>query len=192
MDNASRIEATDDGGFIVCGTTTLLSPDDTDAFLVKMNSSGDTLWTRTYGIPTHENYAVGSAVRQTQDGGYIIAGSYYSDSTHSNDVYIVKTGPDVSAVDMLRPLPNTFALHQNYPNPFNAMTRIAFYLPKAQPVTLKVYDLLGREVATLVEGIRAAGRHSVLFDGSRLASGIYFYRLEVGGFAEVKKMVLLK
>jgi len=91
-----------------------------------------------------------------------------------------------------RPLPNTFALHQNYPNPFNGSTRIAFDLPKAGPVTLRVYDLLGREVATLVDGVRVAGQHSVLFDGSRLASGIYFYRLEAGGGHEVKKMVLLK
>jgi len=72
------------------------------------------------------------------------------------------------------------------------MTRIAFDLSRAQPLTLRVYDLLGREVATLIDGARAAGHYSIQFDGSALASGIYFYRLEAGGLHETKKMVLLK
>jgi len=191
-DNVSRIEATDDDGFIICGTTILMPPDSSDEFLIRINQFGDTLWTRTYGAQSSEEYSSGSAVRQTLDGGYVIAGSIYNDSTQSMDVYVVKTGPDIAAVDVPRPLPTTIVLHQNYPNPFNATTRIAFDLPKAGPVTLRVYDLLGREVATLVEGIRAAGHHTALFDGSGFASGIYFYRLEAAELHETKKMVLLK
>jgi len=88
--------------------------------------------------------------------------------------------------------PNSFSLRQNYPNPFNPSTRIAYELPKAGHVSLKVFDLLGREIATLVNEIQPVGSHSVTFNGSALASGIYFYRLQAGDFATTKKMVLLK
>ncbi|MFH1009678.1 MAG: T9SS type A sorting domain-containing protein, partial [bacterium] len=85
-----------------------------------------------------------------------------------------------------------YGLNQNYPNPFNAMTEIAYELPKAGKASLRVFDILGREVATLVNGDIAAGSHRVMFDGSRLPSGIYFYRLQIGNFASTKKMLLLK
>lgn len=89
-------------------------------------------------------------------------------------------------------MPTSYALHQNYPNPFNASTRITFDLPEAGLVTLKVYDVLGRKVATLIEGVREAGYHSSQFDGLNLPSGIYFCRLETGGIVKAKKMVMLK
>jgi Tol biopolymer transport system component len=79
-----------------------------------------------------------------------------------------------------------------YPNPFNTSTQIAFDLPKAGSVKLKIFDLLGRETRTLVDEVRTQGHHSILFDGSNLPSGIYLYRLEMGSVHEAKKMVLLK
>jgi hypothetical protein len=88
--------------------------------------------------------------------------------------------------------PNQFQLHQNYPNPFNPNTVISFQLPVGSRVTLKVFDLLGREVATLVNGQRSAGRHEVSFDASRLSSGMYMYRLETGNQIITKKMMLIK
>jgi hypothetical protein len=192
MSSAHGIEATDDGGFIVCGTTILISPDDTDVFLLKINSSGDTLWSRTYGVPDRENYSTAEAVRQTADGGYVIAGYAYCSWHTGNDIYIVKTGPEVSAAPNPHLMPGTIALYQNYPNPFNASTRIAFDLAKTGPAKLMVYDLLGREVAVLADGMRTPGHYSVFFDGSDLPSGIYIYRIETGGLHEAKKMVLLK
>lgn len=89
-------------------------------------------------------------------------------------------------------LPKTYALSQNYPNPFNPTTVIAFALPKSGMTTLRVYDILGRQVSTLVDWVTPAGNHSVSFDASRLASGIYFYRLESRSFSRTRKMVLLK
>ncbi|MCS6989585.1 MAG: FG-GAP-like repeat-containing protein [Chloroherpetonaceae bacterium] len=89
-------------------------------------------------------------------------------------------------------LPRTFELSQNYPNPFNPTTTIAYQLPVASEVRLKVYDVLGREVATLVSGRQEAGRYQAQFNASRLASGVYFYRLQAGSFAETKKMMLVK
>ncbi len=88
-------------------------------------------------------------------------------------------------------LPDGFALHQNYPNPFNPNTKIRYHLPGAQFVTLKVYDLSGREVAILANGRQAAGFHEIDFDASSLASGVYFYRLQTGGFHQIRRMVLI-
>ena len=88
--------------------------------------------------------------------------------------------------------PSSVELHQNYPNPFNPATVISYDLPITSRISLKVYDLLGQKVATLFEGVREPGRYEATFDGSRLASGVYMYRLSVGNFVEVKKFVLLK
>ncbi|MCS7210102.1 MAG: S8 family serine peptidase [Chloroherpetonaceae bacterium] len=89
-------------------------------------------------------------------------------------------------------LPRTFELAQNYPNPFNPSTAISYQLPTATNVVLKVYDMLGREVATLVNARQEAGRYQVTFNATNLASGIYFYRLQAGSFVETKKMMLVK
>jgi hypothetical protein len=89
-------------------------------------------------------------------------------------------------------VPSTPVLSQNYPNPFNPTTAISYQLPTASTVTLKVYDVLGKEVATLIEGAQSAGIHTVRFDGSSLRSGVYFYRIQAGSFEETKKLVLIK
>jgi hypothetical protein len=89
-------------------------------------------------------------------------------------------------------LPAEFALEQNYPNPFNPSTVIAFQLPETSSVTLKVYDVLGRPVASLVNGTMPAGRHEVSFDASRLSTGVYIYRLQAGSFVTSRQMMLVK
>jgi peptidoglycan/xylan/chitin deacetylase (PgdA/CDA1 family) len=88
--------------------------------------------------------------------------------------------------------PTTFGLLQNYPNPFNPATAISYELSAFSSVTLKVYDVLGREVETLVDDRENAGNHFVTFNGDKLASGVYFYRLEAGATTLQKKMVLIK
>jgi hypothetical protein len=88
--------------------------------------------------------------------------------------------------------PKEFALEQNYPNPFNPTTRIRFGIPVSGFVSLKVFDVLGREVATLVNEPKAAGKHTREFDASSLASGMYFYRLTSDGFTSTKRMLVLK
>ncbi|MBS1493882.1 MAG: T9SS type A sorting domain-containing protein [Bacteroidetes bacterium] len=89
-------------------------------------------------------------------------------------------------------MPKKFALYQNYPNPFNPKTNIQYDLVKDNFVSVKVYDLLGKEVAILVSDFKQAGSYSVSFDGSKLGSGIYFYRIEAGNFIDTKRMVLVK
>lgn len=88
--------------------------------------------------------------------------------------------------------PRVFSLLQNYPNPFNPATEIKYALPKASVVKMVVYDLTGREVMTLVNETKQAGNYTVKFDGSNLASGVYFYKLTAGDFSDVRKMVLIK
>jgi hypothetical protein len=89
-------------------------------------------------------------------------------------------------------LPLQFSLHQNYPNPFNPVTSIQYVVGSLQFVTLKVYDVLGNELATLVNEEKPAGEYEVEFDGTNLSSGIYFYRIRAGSYTETKKMVLLR
>ena len=89
-------------------------------------------------------------------------------------------------------LPTSFSLQQNYPNPFNPITTINYSISQASFVTIKVYDVLGKEVATIVNGNKPVGNYSVEFDASKLVSGIYFYRLQAGNFTETKKLILIK
>ncbi|MFA7361958.1 MAG: T9SS type A sorting domain-containing protein, partial [Candidatus Kapaibacterium sp.] len=89
-------------------------------------------------------------------------------------------------------IPLVYSLSQNYPNPFNPMTKINFAMPKQGIVKLRIYDVLGREVRTLVNEVKAAGYHTVDFDGSQFSSGVYFYRIETNGFSDIRKMMLIK
>jgi len=88
--------------------------------------------------------------------------------------------------------PDGFVLEANYPNPFNPTTTLAFSLPSSQPVTLTVYDLTGRVVATLVDGLLSAGSHTVTFRADHLPSGTYLYRLDAGPFSQTRRLTLLK
>jgi len=85
-----------------------------------------------------------------------------------------------------------FELNQNYPNPFNPVTTISFSVPEASEVKLTIYNILGEEVASLVNGFKEAGVHTVDFNASQFNSGFYIYRLEAGKFVQVRKMMLVK
>ncbi len=89
-------------------------------------------------------------------------------------------------------IPTQFRLLQNYPNPFNPSTVISYQLSVSSFISLKVFDLLGREVSTLVNEKQNAGTYSVQFDGSNFSSGIYFYKFQTDNFSETKKMTLIK
>lgn len=93
---------------------------------------------------------------------------------------------------ILDQLPSAFELHQNYPNPFNPVTVISYSIPKTSNVNLVVYDVLGNTVKILVTENQEAGNYTISFDADQLSNGIYFYKLQAGGFTAVKKMLLLK
>ena len=104
----------------------------------------------------------------------------------------VRTFDVVTSVEEKNQLPTTYGLEQNYPNPFNPVTTIKYQIPEQSFVTLKVYDVLGNEIATLLNEEKPIGNYEVEFDASSLSSGIYFYKLQAGSFVETKKMLLLK
>jgi len=88
--------------------------------------------------------------------------------------------------------PAHFMLEQNFPNPFNPTTTITFALPQAAHTRLDIFDMLGRTVATLVQEVRPAGQHTVLFDASHFPSGVYFVRMQAAGFVAVHRMMLVR
>ena len=89
-------------------------------------------------------------------------------------------------------IPTEFAIEQNYPNPFNPTTMINFGVPESAHVSIRVYNLLGQEVATLVNGVRDAGNHTVAFDATDLSAGVYLYVMQTADFSVTKRMTLLK
>jgi ligand-binding sensor domain-containing protein len=106
---------------------------------------------------------------------------------------IFRSLPTITAVEEIAvEIPTSFVLTQNYPNPFNPSTTIEYSLPKPSQVELKVYDILGKEVRTLVNGRQPAGQHRVSFEANGLPSGVYFYRIKGGAFVQTKKLTLLR
>jgi hypothetical protein len=167
---------------------------------LEYSSDGGDSWNIIIDSISHQysyNYYQWLVPNLSSDSCLIRVGDYpcYSDKS---DSYFTITYP-VSVKEEVN-FPTEFSLSQNYPNPFNPSTKIKYTIPsvtlrQAQSdrlVTLKVYDVLGNEVATLVNEAKSAGEYEVDFDGSALPSGIYFYQLAAGNFLQTKKMILLK
>jgi len=134
----------------------------------------------------------GTYAQELQDNGYIVLGTC---DVYSNNcsIYLIRTAPDPMNIDQSEDnYISNFILHQNYPNPFNPSTSIEFTLPKSEFTTLKVFNILGKEVETLVSNNLNQGNHTYQFDGKNLASGVYYYQLVAGDFTVIKKMVLIK
>ena len=110
-----------------------------------------------------------------------------------NPTYGTENGNGITDVDNLQlQIPSNYSLSQNYPNPFNPTTVISFSIPESGFVTLKVFNILGQEVAELINNVKSAGNYNVSFDGTNLTSGMYIYRIQSGSFTATKKMVLVK
>lgn len=129
--------------------------------------------------------------------GIRVVGRYHDDHRrlavrYGNEIRLYRFGTSIPVNPQQAVHPDGYALYQNYPNPFNPATSIAFDLPTAVQVSLRVYDITGREVATPADDVYPAGHHELAFDGGSLPSGVYFYRLQAGSFTECRKMVLLK
>ena len=138
-----------------------------------INGNGTTSQSHSYSFSDH-NLSTGKYVYRLKQIDFDGTFSY------SNEVEV-----DLS-------LPQTFSLEQNFPNPFNPSTSIQYAVSSRQLVTLKVYDLLGNEIATLVNENKPAGNYEVSFDAKNLSSGTYFYKLQAGSFVETKKMMMIK
>lgn len=122
--------------------------------------------------------------------GLLVGGRFATAGNISAQNFAVYSA--VTAINEPVEIARGFSLDQNFPNPFNPVTIIRYQLPRIAHAELKVYDVLGREVSRLVDGVEAAGYHEATFDGSGLASGVYFYRLTTPGYSKSNRMLLMK
>ena len=120
--------------------------------------------------------------------------SYWGNSAYDDTLTVKQIGEPIVGVlnDNESTLPSKFILHQNYPNPFNPVTTIKYSIPQSDFVNLRIYDMLGREIETLVNEEKPAGEYYVNFDGTNFSSGVYLYKLQTGTYIQAKKLLLLK
>jgi photosystem II stability/assembly factor-like uncharacterized protein len=165
-------------GIVGASTTYWLSQQGTG---ISISTNEGTSWTTAYTAPAGNFYHM----TKSRAGATIWA-------VRSNGGISRYGQPILGVTPISSEVPSTYSLNQNYPNPFNPVTKINFALPKSGLVTLKVYDILGKEVATVVNEFKNAGTYNVEFNGSALASGVYLYKIESNGFTDIKKMMLVK
>lgn len=184
---------TNDNGFLIAGQSDSFGGGGFDAYVIKIDSNLDTVWTSTYGGTGNDYF---NKVMHSEDNKFVLIGNTKSFG-NGGDVYFVKIQDNNGTTDLDNnvagnTIPDKYYLLQNYPNPFNPTTTIEFSVPKTQFVTLKIFDILGREVSTLVSKIMSSGIYSVQFNGNNYNSGTYFYQLREGSFQETRKFVLIK
>jgi len=159
--------------------------------------SGDALFVPTNGFRIPIDFSLNDADGGGTREGILAYSPYNDDTSWSSPQYWLYTWVGdrffpTGINDMNGPQLLSYRLEQNYPNPFNPVTVINYTLQKQSQVELSIYNTLGQKVFTLVNGPQLAGQYIVPFDGSSLASGIYFYHLKAGEFSQVRKMVLMK
>ncbi|MBW7888725.1 MAG: T9SS type A sorting domain-containing protein [Bacteroidetes bacterium] len=154
-----------------------------------------TAWEKLGNLTSNFAQEMFMAESDTKGNVYVSGYFGYTDGNSSQNFAAWINDPGIiESVKRLKTstVPEKFTLEQNYPNPFNPATTIRYSVPSMQKIELKVYDLLGREVQTLVNELQSQGNYEVRFDASTLASGIYIYRLQSGSFVTTKKMMLIK
>ncbi len=157
---------------------------------VKYNSSGVEQWTEIYNGASNGSDLASTLFSDINDNIYVTGYSY--DGPNSVDYVTLKYTQTVGITQNSNSIVNEFELKQNYPNPFNPVTKINYELPITNYVSLKIFDISGKEVSILVNQVQTKGSYEVSFDASDLTSGIYFYKLETKNFSSTKKMLLVK
>ena len=188
IEKGESIQRLQDGGYIIAGLSTH-GAGGYDMYVVRINSTGDSLWSRTIGgFGDDLAFSVASA----QAGSYFVTGWTWSYGQGLGDVYLLKLTDSPLEVKDDSNRPTTTTLYQNYPNPFNPSTTITFHVPRNTFASLNVYNVLGQEIATLVNEEMKPGTYEVKWNASLQSSGLYFYQLRAGGFTETKRMLLVK
>lgn len=135
-------------------------------------------------------YNISELQNGTNNSNIFVGDPHHGPITVPVEVYLQSTTGVQE--DYFSNIPVSFSLEQNYPNPFNPTTKISFSIPETQKVSLKIYNLLGNELFTVVDEVKGKGEYSVDIDMSRFASGIYFYKIKAGKYVQTKKMILNK
>jgi len=176
---------------------------DIDVFSLAIHDSTIFAGTRGYGVFFSHDcgeswYEANAGIGRREIYSLLVSGDNLFAATHSdyarlNSVWHRPFSEMITGVkDKEKQNPTNFVLEQNYPNPFNPTTIISFNLPSRSFVSLKVFDGLGREVATLITEELSAGNHTRIWDASGLSNGVYFYRLQAGTFFQTRKLILIK
>lgn len=179
-----------DGNIYVTGFS--VGPDHEDIATIKYDSSGTVKWVERYNGPANVNDE-SYAIIVDPIGNVYVAGEVVWQGGGNLDITLIKYSQAITGIYNSQFYPSEYSLSQNYPNPFNPNTIINYELGITNFVKLNIYDILGNEVATLVNEKKIPGSYSVEYSGENLSSGIYFYKLEVdGNIIDTKRMVLLK
>ena len=177
--------------YIIAGMKLSDPPIYDNGLLIKANATGDRLWNQEIGGAFDDGIM---DINRTSDGGFIISGMTYKSETSDSDLWLVKMKPEIPVRIEDNERTIDFCLSQNYPNPFNPSTLISWQLADGSKVNLKIFDVLGREIVTLVDEYQNAGIHHSTFSTQHysMPSGVYFYQLSAGEFRTTKKMILTK
>jgi len=184
-DECRSVKQTPNGGYIMAGSSKSFGTGNFDWYIVRTDANGDSLWTKVFGGTQADDCY---SVQLTDDGGYIIAGSTRSFGAGNSDVWLIKLAPDPVSIHEYDDLTGKHQM-QICPNPINNLTSIKYSLTVKSDVILRVYDLFGKEVATICNTVQLKGPQEIIFNGTDLPSGIYYCVLRTSVGIQTTKLI---
>jgi len=182
VDRGTSMHSSFDGTYIITGYTNEFHGD--TGWILNVDNYGNLLWKKEL-VYNYFGASIGSSIN-TSDSCYIALGHSY----FTNILY--KLCPTPNSINNHQNKIETFRLFQNFPNPFNPTTKIKYELPKSEKVKIEIFNLLGQKIETLLNKQMPTGIHKIEFNGQKLPSGVYLYRIEAGKFQYIRKMILLR